>query len=249
MFDPEFATKGLFYQASDRVAPTRFHVLGERSSGTNLVKRLLGSNTALAPTEALGWKHGFGQTLAIPGDLVVVCVVRNAVDWARSMHTKPWHSTPQMQALEFADFIRAEWNTVIDRKRYFAGAARMGGLGEVLQHDRDPLTGLAFQDLFALRQAKLRHLLSYRNRGCSLAFLRMESVLSDPKKFVDGFGAAFKLPARDKPFQMVQKRLGSKFKPAIAARPDTPKTLGEDDLAWLKSRLDTEQEALLGYRY
>ena len=45
---------------------TRYQVFGERSSGTNFVKRLLGRNTALAPSEGLGWKHGLPHMAAIP---------------------------------------------------------------------------------------------------------------------------------------------------------------------------------------
>ena len=87
---------------------TRYQVFGERSSGTNFIKRLIGRNTLLTPTEELGWKHGFPQMTAIPQDTLIVCVTRNAVDWASSMHAKPWHCPPEMQRLTFSDFIRAE---------------------------------------------------------------------------------------------------------------------------------------------
>jgi hypothetical protein len=61
----------------------------------------------MRPSDALGWKHGFAQALAIPADLAVICVTRNAADWALSMHAKPWHAVPALQALAFSDFIRA----------------------------------------------------------------------------------------------------------------------------------------------
>ena len=83
-----FAATGLHVQ-SGPTPVTRFQVVGERSSGTNYVKRLLGRNTGLKPTEALGWKHGGPQALAIPADLLVVICVRHAGDWARSMHRGP----------------------------------------------------------------------------------------------------------------------------------------------------------------
>lgn len=88
----------------ERPAPgiTRYQVFGERSSGINFVKRLIGRNMPLLPTEELGWKHGFPQMTAVPPDTLVVCVTRNAVDWARSMHAKPWHCTPEMQRRAFS---------------------------------------------------------------------------------------------------------------------------------------------------
>lgn len=87
---------------------TRLQAFGERSSGTNFVKRLIGRNTPLSPTEELGWKHGFTQMTAESPNTLVVCVTRNAVDWAHSLHAKPWHCPPEMQRLAFSEFIRAE---------------------------------------------------------------------------------------------------------------------------------------------
>ncbi|MEP3331251.1 hypothetical protein [Sedimentitalea sp.] len=227
--------------------PTRFQVLGERSSGTNFVKRLLGRNTPLQPTEALGWKHGFAQAMAVPPDLAVICVVRNAVDWALSMHAKPWHTVPDIQLLVFSDFIRTPWQTIIDRPRYFEGAS--GIVGQPLLQDRDPLTGMIYKDLFALRSAKLASLIGYLNRDCTCVILRMEEVQADPERHVDDLTAALGLPARDAPFRAVAKRLGSKFKPAVEQRPQTPDRMSPGDLAYLRAQLDREKEARLGYSY
>ena len=179
MIPDDFAATGL-HVAGNGTRPTRFQVLGERSSGTNYVKRLLGRNTQLTPTEALGWKHGHPHATAIPADLAVICVTRHAVPWALSMHAKPWHCPPAMQALAFSDFIRAPWETVVDRAKYFDGAADL--LGQPLQLDRDPVTGLAYPDLAALRGAKLRGLISYANRGCTFVLLRMEEATARPDR-------------------------------------------------------------------
>ena len=64
---PTFAETGLHLRPTDHVI-TRFQVVGERSSGTNYIKRLFGKNTGLRPVETLGWKHGGMQTLAVPAD-------------------------------------------------------------------------------------------------------------------------------------------------------------------------------------
>lgn len=228
---------------------TRFQVMGERSSGTNFAKRILGRNTPLAPSEDLGWKHGFAQMIAVPADMVVVCMVRGAADWARSMHAKPWHCSAAMQALPFSDFIRAEWDTIVDRDRYFEEAARLGLRGQPLQQDRDPVTGARFADIFALRQVKLAALLGYARRDCNVAILRMEELIADPEGTVAAFRDAFALPAPEGDFRGITKRLGSKFRPAVESRPATPERLSEADLAFLRSRVDISQEALLGYTY
>lgn len=230
------------------VPPRRIQVFGERASGTNFVKRLIGRNTELIPTESLGWKHGFPHMTAIPRDLAVVCCIRDARDWSLSLHARPWHCPPRMQALAYPDFIRHEWVTVADRARYFPQVADLGGEGTPLQHDRHPLTGRPFANLFALRQAKLAGLLSFFHRDCTLVFCRMEALRDAPEDFLTDLRHAFALPQRDG-FRPVVKRLGTKFKPAIADRPEPPVAIAAEDLDFLRSQLDTDLEARLGYRY
>lgn len=224
-------------------------MLGERSTGTNLVKRLMLRNCGLTPTEALGWKHGHPHALAIPADLAVICVLRNAADWALSMHAKPWHSTPQMQMLEFGDFIRTPWTSIIDRARYFEGAGQTGLIGQPLQLDRHPLTGAVYNNLFALRRAKQAGLLSYLARGCTCVILRSEIVQAAQQPIMDTLRAALGQPPRSAAFRPVGKRLGSKFKAAIAARPDSPETLSAADRTFMINQLDQQTESQMGYRY
>ncbi len=228
---------------------TRFQVIGERSSGTNFAKRLLGRNTDLTPTEALGWKHGPPAALGIPADCAVILCVRRADNWARSMHAKPWHASPALQSLEFSDFIRARWDTRIDRPRYFGDALMKGMRGQPLQPDRDPDTGAPFENLFALRQSKMRSMLSYAARGCTFVLLRMEDMIAHPETTLATVQDALGLPASNTPFRPIEKRLGSKFKPAIALRPATPDRINETDMAFLRASVDAEVEAALGYDY
>ena len=181
MIPDHFAKTGLAVWRGTDHPITHFQVIGERSSGTNFTKRLLGRNTDLTPTEALGWKHGPPNAFAIPPGCAVILCVRCADDWARSMHAKPWHASPALQALEFSDFLRAPWDTRVDRPRYFGDTLLDGTRGQPLQPDRDPITGAVFANLFALRQAKLRSMLSYMGRDCTFVLTRMEQVVSDPE--------------------------------------------------------------------
>ena len=242
----EFTRTGIHVKHS-RITPARFQVLGERSSGTNFVKRLLGRNTSLTPSEELGWKHGFPSALAIPLELAVICVVRSADDWARSMHAKPWHAIPSLQELGFSDFIRSPWQTVVDRAKYFKGSENI--VGQPLQADRHPLTGDVFENLFALRQAKLQAMMSYLNRDCTCVFLRMEEVQNDPQAVLKQIVERLGLPENNAVFRPVHKRLGSKFKAAVDDRPMTPEVLSADDRVFLRNAIDPYQEAALGYRY
>ncbi len=249
MVPTEFAQTGFAARRSGSAEIRRFQVIGERSSGTNYAKRLLGRNTGLTPSEDLGWKHGFAQSMAIPPDLAVIVTVRRADAWALSMHAKPWHCTPGLQALAFSDFIRAPWHTIIDRPRYFGGASARPLVGQPLQQDRDPISGACFGNIFALRRAKLAHALGYLARECTAIVLRMEDMIADPDRMLgqicEGLGAARTAEV----FRPVHKRLGSKFKPAIADRPLSPDHMDQVDIAFLKTQVDPAQESALGYSY
>ena len=220
-------------------------MLGERSSGTNFISRLLGRNTPLRPSDALGWKHG-AAPLAIPPDLVVVCVVRNAASWALSMHARPWHATPALQRLALPDFLRAEWDSTVDRAKYFNGAGEL--VGQPLLADRDA-SGRRHANLFRLRTAKLQALARFGGSGASAVLLRLEEAQVAPERVVDGLRAGLGLPPRETSLRPVVRRLGTRFKPAIPDRPETPKALAAADLAFLRAETDAALEAELGYTY
>lgn len=243
----DFAQTGVSIHPGQATRLTRFQVLGERSSGTNLMQRLMTRNSGLRASDVLGWKHGFAQMLAIPADLLVVCMVRDPAAWALSMYAKPWHTTPAMQGLGFSDFIRAPWETVIDRPRYFRGAREAGLVGQVLQQDRDPVTGAQFANLFALRRRKLQSLLSYPERGGTCVVLRTETLQAAPEAVLGQIVEALSLPGSEGAFRGVHRRLGSKFKPAVAERPATPTEISPEDRAFMWTQLDRDLEAALGY--
>ena len=248
MLPEDFSRTGLHVSRRNGPPPARFQVLGERSTGTNLVKRLVARNTGLHPTEALGWKHGFCQVLAVPVDFLVVCVVRNARDWSLSMHAKPWHASKDLQSLAYSDFVRSPWETEIDDRRFFPDAEKTGVVGQPLQPDRDPMLGTVFPNLFALRRAKLMALTGWILRHNCVVLVRMEEVTERPEAFLDVVEAHFALPARAA-YKPVLKRLGSRFTPRVEARPATPPFVGTEDIAFMKTQLDLSLEAGLGYLY
>lgn len=245
---PDFAATGYFATREGDTPITRYQVLGERSSGTNFVKRLIGRNTSLKPTESLGWKHGFAHMMAVPRDMAVICVVRRADTWARSMFDKPWHTTAQIQGLDFSAFIRAPWDTIIDRPRYFEGLIPDGCIGAPLQQDRAPQTGHMFDSLFALRTAKLSSLLTMPERNCTCIVLRMETAQAEPEATLARITQALSAKP-NATYRPVLKRLGSKFKASIPARPAPPSDWSNSDRAYMRSAIDASQEAALGYTY
>lgn len=244
----DFAQTGQFFLRRTE-AVSRFQVIGERSSGTNFLSQVLNKNTPLVPSNVLGWKHGQLQMAMIPSDLVVAVSVRGADAWARSMFAKPWHTTQAMQSLGFSEFLRARWETVIDRRRYFRDCASELEIGRPLQFDRDPTTGDCYDNLFALRRGKLQAHLTFLNRDCNICLVRSETVVADPEGFLHRFLAAFGLPPMNKAFNPVLRRLGSRFAPSIESNRVPPEHLSQGDLAFLREQSDLALESRLGYDY
>ncbi|MCC1491900.1 hypothetical protein J1C49_04690 [Cognatishimia sp. F0-27] len=239
--------RGWFMQSTDHRI-RRFHVVGERASGTNYINRLLVKNTPLIPADGLAWKHGFPSMIAIPSDVCVFCIFRDVRDWVLSMHARPWHCSIAMQALDFSSFIRAEWETIIDRKRYFPQACQDTLIGAPLQADRNPATGDRFANIFALRRAKMSASLTYLSRGCSVYFVRYEALAKDPEAFLRDVKNSLDLTNHE-PFRPITRRLGNRFKPAIQSRPETPRHLSQGDLRFALQQIDLSLEKRVGYLY
>ena len=247
-----FRQSGLFLRRRHDLPLTQFQVLGERGSATNLVRKLIEKNAAIMRTEALGWKHAIPGMVAVPQDFLVVAVVRDARDWALSMHKRPWHADPTLQALPFGAFLRAQWRGIVDRGADFEQihpeiADKVQGLR--LELDHHPVTGKPYPNLFALRRTKLEGLLSFLNRDCNLLLVRAETVQADPEGFVMRFVQETGLPLSGKKVSGVKRRLGTRFNHSAPERGETPQVMAKDDLAFMRQELDLTLEAALGYDY
>ncbi|MEO8530440.1 MAG: hypothetical protein ABI459_04410 [Deltaproteobacteria bacterium] len=225
-----------------------FQVIGERSSGTNYVHKLLRNSLTLHRETYLGWKHGFPQVAHIRDDFLVVCVVRNAANWILSTHRKPWHTTPAMQRMGFAEFIRAPWESEIGKAGYFNPdkVKRIAGLP--LQLDRHPITGAPFANALNLRNLKLAALLGMPNRAPQCAVVQFEHVLANPTGFVRQLKQEFEIGGPEG-YEVGEQKLGAKFHASVDDRPSTPTVIGDRDYKFIRRHLDLEQEKAIGYVY
>lgn len=163
-----------------------FQVFGERSSGTNALEWLLTHNTALKPVRDYGWKHGFPVALAYHPSSLIVLVVRDPIDWAISMFNNPHAAHQDVDLSSFSAFIRGEWAMFVRPKinmfwkKPWQMTVRRDVGGQECTFDRDPLTGLRFQNIMKLRYAKLAAMLSIRNRQANFGLVRFEDMMADP---------------------------------------------------------------------
>lgn len=247
-FAGDMAASGRWIKLTNRSSIQRFQVLGERSSGTNLVHHLVAKHTSLRPTDVLGWKHGFPHMVAVPDDCLVIGVVRALEPWLLSLHRRPWHAHPDLQTLTFSEFIRAPWKTVADGRRHFPYPAKEGFPRQTpLQLDRHPITGTPFENPLALRSAKLASLAGFANRDCAIAFVQMERVVSHPQCFLNWLTQATKAQEVDVPVGLPKRRFGHRFKPTVPERPATPAVLCAADQRWVQDTVDPHWETVFGY--
>ncbi|MEM8656223.1 MAG: hypothetical protein AAGF36_15935 [Pseudomonadota bacterium] len=244
------ADTGWYIHRNSETPCDMFQVLGERGCGTNVVRKSISKTVKLFRTEALGWKHGFPVMVGIPRSMVVVCVVREAFDWATSLYKRPWHADDAMQSLAFSDFLRAPWHGVIDRTSDFEMIhPELQVDGHMLQFDRHPITGAGFSNVFELRTAKAQGLLGLLNRDCNVVYVRFEAFREAPEAFLNDLRTTFDLQGTERGYRPITRNMGNRFRPTVRRRPDPPATWDIKDRDWALSQLDPDLEANFGYRY
>ncbi|MEM6662837.1 MAG: hypothetical protein AAF666_11750 [Pseudomonadota bacterium] len=214
----------------------RFQVLGDRNSGTNFLSTLIERNfPELQPTRELGWKHGFldRRMIAAPGLLTFV-VYRHPLRWIESVHRAPVEVSQAMTALDFHDFLRAEWQPAWVRE---------DGTEEPIQGDMYPHTTTRFENICRMRSVKIAYLEEMAGMPGQIVFSRFEAVNRAPRAAMVALAATLGMPGI-RGFTPVREYEGAQTK-AYAPLPAQP--VSPDDLAFIRAGLDLEQEARLGF--
>lgn len=249
-FSQTMAAKGWYLKRANDAPLSMFQVIGERATATNMVRKVIDKNVDITRTEGLGWKHSAPHMVALPAELLSVVVVRNAVSWALSMHKRPWHAHPDLQALDFSGFLHAEWRSIVDRPSDFDEIhPELTALvaGAELQLDRHPVTGRRFANLFELRAVKQATHLGMLNRDCNVLVVKAELVQIDQVGFAATMIEELGLPLKGLRIKPVTNRLGNRFSRAVPV--ETPDELSAQDHAFMMQHLDLQTEAALGYDY
>ncbi len=226
----------------------KYQILGERGCGTNIVRKTMQRTLKIMRTEALGWKHSFPFMISIPESFLVICVVRNPGDWARSLYKRPWHSNPRLQTLDFHQFIRSPWESIADRETDFENInADLEFAGTEIQWDRHPITGAPFANIFEMRNLKHRALLSMPARGASVVYVRMDAFNAAPEAFLADISAAFSLNPTRRGYAPQTRRMGNAWSKTAETRAPLPEDWSLEDAEWMYSQLDPQIEDILGF--
>lgn len=220
----------------------RFQIYGERCSGTNFLITLMERNVANASfTEEYGFKHWFVPgTLTLPADTLGLVIAREPHAWLQSLHEHAWHHPPEVKALGFSDYVRAEWRCVWDDPWLGVGPDDLRWQTEMM-HERHPVTGERVRDALAMRALKARSFDALGARSPAWAAVRYEDLRADPEGFLDALSA---WGLERGPYEPIHTYKGDGDQAFV---PKRRAPLSEADAAWVAARLDPEAEAALGY--
>ena len=215
--------------------PSKFKIWGERCSGTNFMSSLVSANfPGLTSGMRTSWKHGLVKLHQTDTDLLHIFIVRDPLDWLRSLHRRPWHLPAKYWGEPFSEFIRREWFTDLHDR---------GRSGIEWWNDRHPTTRQRYRNILELRSVKLRYHLIALSMLPNTCLVRYEDVEHEPETLLNEIAGSFDLEHRQK-FKAI-----STYKGHIAAKytkrsyPD----LEPNDVQFIFGELDADIESALSY--
>lgn len=238
-----------FQRRADALPIQRHQVRGERASGTNFLRVMMERHVAATHTGDYGWKHGFiGFEAVRREDLLITCF-RAPEPWLLSLYRKPWHVPQRDRDVSFSTFLRQRFETFRDMDLSPKEVKGPGVRDMPIQLDRDPYSGLPFDNPVLLRNAKNRAFLGLRNRGCNAVLLRYEAVLAEPARFLSALAAFYDIEHDVAQLDLPTENLGRFGREVEGVNRDAQPAFSEADRAFLYDTLDAATEAALGYPF
>ncbi len=217
-----------------------FTILGERCCGTNYVERVISHNFNIN-YEWTPFKHFHRspEILNIFGrdDMLVVIVVRNPIDWINSFYQNP-HHVIEDNKVSINNFLRNEFPSVYE----------MGPLkGQIIEIERNMYNGEIYKDIFELRRMKLYFYENdLKNIAKNWVIIRYEDMRDNLMGTLEDLRIRCELKRRIEIYESI-----GYYKDRMDVRYEDGRTknvvLREEDIEYIKNRLDLEQEKRFGY--
>lgn len=219
-----------------------FTILGERCSGTNLLRMMLSTNFELEYTSAFHHKHFFGhcdylQDRELAESTLFVCVVRNVYEWLLSLYEKQHHME---KTNSFSEFLSRRVRSVDESD------------GSEIVEDRNWETGDYFSNILELRSVKLRFLKeSMPHLVSNYCFVLYENISSSALQlnFLEKLSRQFPVKPRLQAFTPIAFH-AQVYDHTNTKRIFTPKKYyikDIEDLKFIESRLNSTLEKAAGY--
>lgn len=236
-----------FHRRRDALPIQRHQVRGERATGTNLLRVLMERHVAAPHTNEYGWKHGFVSFEIVRREDLLIAIFRAPEPWLLSLYRKPWHVRGRDHNVDFQSFLRQPFRTRRDMDLGPREVKGPGAMNMPIQLDRDPYTGLPFANPVLLRNAKNRAQLGLRNRECNACFVRYESLIAEPARFMAELSGFYDIEHDVSQVELPTERLGGFGRKVRGDQREADPAFSDEDRAFLHETLDRESEAELGY--
>ena len=244
---------GISANAENSVPITKFFVISERCSGSNYINSLMSKNFQICD-QPIGHKH-FPPWYDLPPEhfsgnpqyytfndveeFLFIVIFRNPYDWVRSFHQNPWHADRSLWKIPFSKFIREPWkinvrDPVMNEQRKFSSWV-----------DLNPDNGLPFENVFALRTAKIKNMLRIKEKAPNVYFVNYETVRDHPIEVLEEIKSLFALTLNPY-YEPVIYRKGVEVLGEY--KPKTYGSISLEDLIFINSQLDVSVEEEIGYR-
>lgn len=155
-----------------------FTIMGERCSGTKLLKQAIEANFGLDFTGDYGWKHWVGwqdDKIKNAKDTIFFCIARNVFDWCHSFYKKPHH----VEHLRH-NFFHSTWYS-------------LAANGEEIMEDRNFHTNKRYKNIFELRSVKLKYMYNLDKIQKNTYKLSYEKLCINYDDVMYNIGQAFNL--------------------------------------------------------
>lgn len=239
----DLQTDGFLCHRATSAPIEEFVVYGERSSGTNVTKKVIRDVYGLRPTKAYGWKHGAPSFFAATARSLFIVSLQDAFDWCVSMYAKQYHASEELRSYDFDTFIRAPWLSVMNAPKPHGLEPRLYK-NQVLQPDRHIIYGRPYRTVFEMRTVKMHSWLGLLNRGVNIAIIRHEVFQLDPQGYASRIAAEFGLTEK-RPFKTPDYIF--KRRPVTETRRAHAIERLPHNIEYIRTQLDHALETSVGY--
>ncbi|MEM6624982.1 MAG: hypothetical protein AAF674_22405 [Pseudomonadota bacterium] len=157
----------------------------------------------------------------------------------QSVFRSPWEVSRSLLDNGFAHFLRAPWQPAWVKDCPDGRVEE-----EPIPADMHPETGAPFGNICQMRNAKIAHYETLANLPCQVIFVRYEMINRDPKAVLGALAQAFDLS----PPLHLREVVSYKGDRKARYRPKPQAPFSIEDLSFVWTTLDIEQEDRIGYQ-
>jgi len=235
----------------------KFTILGERCSGTNFLEESISNNFNIEYTAEYGNKHFFcyNNYHHNSSETLFIGVIRDPIYWLNSF-SKELHHVPEKNRKGIVPFLFNEFYSVEEKKEpnnvvysnghiFFMNNKINSDNNKIIQKDLNYLNGKKYKNIFELRKLKNNFLMNVMpSKVKNYILINYEDLLYNYDQILKQIKEKFDLMQKYPEFIRIKKYKKSETYNFVKQREITF-SLKIIKIIW--SRLDLEQEKLLGY--